>query len=134
MKVYEWLDEKGVGVVSGWSLQKAQRAKLDAKIDMLVRASLDPQTRRADLPPELLVGPGFDGQPFIYKLKARGNVQLRPMLCLGPFDQSEWTFLYPSTEVSGDLRPANAAALAEDRRKVLLADKRRRRLLVDDED
>jgi hypothetical protein len=134
MKIFEWIDEKGVGVVSGWSLQTAQRTKLEAKLDMLTKAVVDPVTRQANLPPDLLAGPGYDGQPFIYKLKARGNVQLRPMLCLGPFDQSDWTILYPSTEKAGLLIPADAASLAEARRLVILANKHRRRLLVDDED
>jgi hypothetical protein len=134
MKVYEWIDENGVGVVTGWRLQTAQRTRLDAKIDMLVKAVVDPVTRKADLPPNLLAGPGVYGQPFIYKLKARGNVQLRPMICLGPFDQTDWTILFPSTEKSGDIVPSNAADLAEIRRREILANRTRRRLLVDDED
>lgn len=134
MKVYEWLDGNGVGVVTGWALQKRQRTKLESKLDMLVAAVIDPLTRRANLPPQLLVGPGFDGQPFIYKLKARGNVQLRPMVCLGPFDSRDWTILYPSIEVAGALIPADAADLAEGRRQILLANRFRRKLLIDDED
>jgi hypothetical protein len=134
MKVYEWVDENGVGVVTGWKLQTVQRFRLDSKIDMLVAAVVDPVTRITNLPQNLLAGPGFDGQPFIYKLKARGNVQLRPMVCLGPFDQSDWTILYPSVEKSGVLIPANAAALAEVRRKEIVTNKNRRRLLVTDED
>ena len=118
MKIFEWIDEHGVGVVTGWKLQASQRSKLDAKIDMLVRAVVDPVTRKANLPPDLLVGPGFHGQQFIYKLKARGNVQLRPMLCLGPGNLNEWTILYPSTEKDDLLIPANAAALATSRRKI----------------
>jgi len=102
MKVFEWIDEKGVGVVSGWKLQTAQRTRLEAKLDMLVRA--------------------------------RGNVQLRPMVCLGPFEFTDWTILYPATEKQFELIPADAADKAEERRKVLLANPGRRRLLIDDED
>jgi hypothetical protein len=134
MKVFEWIDERGVGVVSGWKMQTTQRTRLDAKLDMLVNAVVDPVTRQANLPPDMLAGPGFKGQPFIYKLKARGNVQLRPMLCLGPFDESDWTILHPAIEKDFELIPSDAADRAEDRRKVLLSDPRRRRLLVDDED
>ncbi len=134
MKVFEWIDEKGVGVVSGWKLQTAQRTRLEAKLDMLLRATIHPDTRIASLPPDLLVGPGFNGQPFIYKLKARGNVQLRPMVCLGPFELTDWTILYPATEKQFELIPADAADKAEERRKVLLANPGRRRLLIDDED
>jgi len=101
---------------------------------MLVRAVVDPLTRQANLSQDLLAGPGYDGEPFIYKLKARGNVMLRPMLCLGPFLLDEWTVLYPSIEKGNLLIPADAAHQAEARRKVVLMDSRRRRLLVDDED
>jgi len=135
MKIYEWVDADGRGVVRDWpKLQKAQRAKLDSKLDMLVRAEVDPETRQANLPSDMLAGPGYDGQPFIYKLKARGNVQLRPMICLGPFDATDWTILYPSTEKAGVLRPPNAADLAEARRKEILANRNRRRLLIDDDE
>ena len=134
MKVYEWIDERGIGVVTGWRLQTIQRSKLEAKIDMLVSASVDPLSRQANLPANLLVGPGYDGQPFIYKLKARGNVQLRPMLCLGPFDFTDWTILYPATERDDVLIPADAADKAEERRRALLVNRERRRLLVSDED
>lgn len=135
MKIYEWLDENGKGVVTDWpKLQSSQRAKLDQKLDMLVRAEVDPQTRQANLPSNTLAGPGYDGEPFIYKLKVRGNVQLRPMLCLGPLDPPEWTILYDSVEKAGKLIPHNAAALAEKRRKEIVTDPNRRRLVVDDED
>lgn len=135
MKIYEWIDERGRGVVTHWpKLQWAQRGRLESKLDMLVRAEVDPVTRKANLPADLLVGPGYDGEPFIYKLKARGNVQLRPMLCLGPLANEEWTLLYPSIEKDDVLIPENAAALAEARRKEIIADKNRRRLIVDDVD
>jgi hypothetical protein len=133
MKVYEWVDANGRGVVTNWpKLQKAQKDRLEMKFDKLVHAEVDSKTRQANLPPEMLAGPGYGGEPFIYKLKARSNVQLRPMLCLGPFDASDWTILYPSQEKSGKLIPPNAPQLAEVRRKEILKDRNRRRLLVDD--
>jgi hypothetical protein len=132
MKIYEWVDDHGRGVVTDWpKLQSGHRAKLFAKLDMLVRAEIDSQ-RRASLPTNTLAGPGYGGEPFIYKLKSRGNVQLRPMICLGPFGLDDWTVLYPSTEKSNELIPPDAPKLAEARRKQILADPNRRRLLVDD--
>lgn len=95
---------------------------------------VDPETRKANLPPNLLAGPGYDGQQSIYKLKVRGSVQLRPMVCIGPFGLDEWTVLYPATEVGNVLCPADAARLAEERRKEILADPNRRQLLIDDGD
>ena len=135
MKIYEWIDERGRGVVSDWpKLQKAQRDRLEMKLDKLVNAEVDPVTRQANLPPQMLAGPGYDGEPFIYKLKARGNVQLRPMLCLGPFSNEDWTILYPSIEKGNALIPSDAPQRAEVRRKEILANKGRRRLLVDDDE
>ena len=120
MKIYEWVDKNGRGVVTNWpKLQESQRAKLDSKLDMLVNAHVDPKTRQASLS-GLLVGPGFGGQQYIYKLRVRGNVQLRPMICLGPLGMNEWTVLYPSTEKGDELIPSDAAALAEARRLEIL--------------
>lgn len=133
MKVYEWIDHRGRGVITHWRLQKAQRTKLEAKIDMLVGAELETHSRKPSLPPNLLGGPGIDGQPFIYELKVRGDVHLRPMVCVGPFSEDEWTILFPAIEVGNVLEPLDAADRAEERRKQVLADKSRRRLLVDDE-
>ncbi len=135
MKIYEWVDDRGRGVVSDWpKLQQEQRAKLDAKLHMLVGAEVDERTKIANLPSDLLAGPGYGGEPFIYKLKARGRVQLRPMLCLGPFGDEEWTVLYPSIERQDRLIPPNAPALAEQRRQMILTNRNRRQLLIDDAD
>lgn len=135
MKIYEWLDERHKGEVTGWPrLQPAQRAKLEAKLDMLSNAEVDPNTKQADLPPQLLVGPGYDGQPFIYKLKVHGNVALRPMICLGPLSDGEWTVLCRAAEKDNVLTPANAAEIAEQRRQQIRADSTRRALLVNDDE
>ena len=90
--VWEALEPDGEGVVTHWRLQVEQRAKLDAKLDMLRAAEVDELTRQAHLPPNLLAGPGINGQKWIYKLKIKGRVALRPMLCLGPVEtRGEWT-------------------------------------------
>lgn len=132
MKVYEWLDERGNGEVSDWGLDSEPQAKLDGKIDKLVIAEVDPRTKKSNLPQDLLSGPGFDGHQYIYKLKGRGKVQLRPMVCLGPFADDEWTILHRAVERGNKLIPADAAASAERRRQILCKDRLRRRLLRDD--
>jgi len=134
MKVYEWLDDGGLGEVTDWpKLQVAQQAKLDQKLDMLMNAEVDPKTRKANLPQDLLAGPGFGGQQHIYKLKGKGKVALRPMICLGPFGANdEWTVLYRAVERDGALIPADAADRAEERRRILERNRLRRRLLRDD--
>ena len=133
MKVYEWLDDRGKGEITDWPrLQSAQQARLDQKIDMLVNAEVDPKTRKANLPQTLLAGPNFGGQQHIYKLKGKGNVAMRPMVCLGPFGDDEWTILHRAVERDNVLIPADAADRAEARRMILKVNRLRRRLLRDD--
>jgi hypothetical protein len=129
--VYEVLDDDGRWLVTGWpKLQQSQRAKLESKLDMLRRAEVDPKTRQANLPQDLLAGPNVYGQPWIYKLKVKGNVALRPMICLGPTDhEKEWTVLARATEKDMQLIPADAADTAELRRGEVKANRRKRQKL-----
>src|SRR6476620_3715577 len=119
MKVFEFVNDHGEGVISDWDIQKAQRIRLDLKLDLLVRAEFDQRTRKSTLPPQLVAGP-IDGHQHIYKLKVKGNVQLRPMLCYGPFGDDEWTILFRATERGDRLIPSDAAAQADRCRLVLL--------------
>jgi hypothetical protein len=135
-KLYEWVDHRGRGILTDWKrIQKIQRWKVDQKLLMLRKADVTPG--QSSLPPGLLAGPGIGGFASIYKLKIKGNVALRPMLCLGPLDRdAEWTFLAQAVERDDVLDPADAAAIAEDRRQQILADNLRRRLIpgFDDDD
>jgi len=84
-------------------LQSIQRAKLNAKLDMLKSVG-------DRLLPEVLTG---TDTPGIFKLRIKGGVQLRPMLCKGPIDvKNEFTLLLGATEVGGKLKPTNADATA----------------------
>ena len=101
---------------------------------MLRRAEVD-QAGCVELPPGLLVGPNVYGQEWIYKLRLKGNVALRPMLTLGPIDRdAEWTILVRAKERDGKTEPTNAADIAEARRQEIQADPSRRRLLWEDDD
>ena len=133
--VYEFVDATGHGEVTDWpKLQERQRAKLESKLPLLRNAEVD-QTGRVTLPQDLLAGPGVYGQGHIYKLQIKGNVALRPMVCLGPLDRgSEWTILARAVERDRKLIPANAADEAESRRQLILKDPARRRLLWEDDD
>lgn len=112
--VHEGRTRQREWVVSDWNLQAAQEGKLMAKLDMLRGAEVDRATRKCNLPANLLAGPGFKGEPFIYKLKVRGNVQLRPMVCLcSKEEQYLWTVVARATEVQGRLVPADAAREGE---------------------
>src|SRR5437588_9360141 len=94
--LFDYVNEDGVNEIAQWTrrLEKRQRIKLNQKLDML-------QKHGPDLPPQLLAGPIF---PHIYKLKVKGNVQLRPMLCKGPiiYDE-EFTLLLGAIETDDEL-------------------------------
>ena len=99
-------------------LGKGDRAKLDQKIDMLAQAG-------PNLPPGLLSGVPKYGH--IRKLRVRGSVQLRPLLCFGPFDMNEeFTFLLGAVERDWKLRPHNAIERANENREELIAAPTRR--------
>jgi hypothetical protein len=103
--LFDYCNAAGLNEFKEWtkSLQSPQRAKLNAKLDML-------QFKGMGLFPELLSG---TDTPGIMKLRIKGNVQLRPMLCKGPVDvNTEFTLLMGATEVGGKLKPKNADAVA----------------------
>ena len=66
----------------------------------------------------------------IYKMKIKGrkgHVQLRPMICRGPFGVAESTLLHGAIEKDGKLYPRDAASRAQDNRTTLRAQPTRRR-------
>ena len=132
-KLWEWIDGSGRGAVTDWGLQVRQRARLDQKLEMLRKAEID-STGRVNLPQDLLAGPGYRGQKWIYKLKVHGNVQLRPMVTLGPINgDEEWTILVPAIEENRRLIPADAPQTATARRAEILIDEGRRRQILGDD-
>jgi hypothetical protein len=121
-RVYEFLDSRGDRVIVLWvrkaRIQKKARILLDQKIDLL-------REHGPDLPPGLLsAGPIDSGH--IYKLKIRGPLMLRPLLCKGPFAMAnEYTLLQGAIERGGVL-PAGDIDKAEQNRQALIADAARR--------
>jgi hypothetical protein len=72
-----------------------------------------------------LAGPICDS---IYKLKVKGNVQLRPLLCKGPINNDEeFTLLIGAKEVQGELQPDGVEYKAIERREGVIADPENRR-------
>ncbi len=95
-------------------------AVFQAKIDAYERGG-------PDLNPGLIEGPVAKN---IYKMKIKGNrghVQLRPMVCYGPFLQSEVTMLVGAIEKDFKLRPENCKTQAQENREIVIADRGRRR-------
>jgi len=122
--LYDHAHRHGANQFKAWSqcLQKPELAKLNVKLDML-------QKHGPDLPPQLLAGP-IRGHNHIYKLKIKGHVQLRPLLCKGPIrNDEEYSLLIGAIEQGGKLVPAGAAAEAERRRQEIIADPQQRRTL-----
>lgn len=124
---YHYLDDKGADVISGWieGLQVRDKAILKQKTDHLQRIGPDEGVKL-----KLLAGPLRDGRRRItpiYKLHAKGSVQLRPMLCKGPVDNdAEFTILKEATEKNSRLIPPTAVEIAQERREIILADPCRR--------
>jgi hypothetical protein len=123
MVLYEYVDGRGRGVIRRWieeELEQEQWHRLRVKLDLLAEVDL----RTAML---LLSGTG-DGN--IFKLRVKGRVQLRPMLCYGPPDPTrELTFLLPAVERNGKLEPRDAVARALSRRQEVIDDNNKRQIL-----
>lgn len=119
--IYDYIDPRDGNLIRTWSqgLQKRERAKLNNKIDALAMHGLE-------LIPGIVAPTGV---PSIFKLRARGNVQLRPLFCEGPGrDEDAFTLLMGAFEVQDEFVPADAPELAAKLRESLIKDMRRRRL------
>ena len=120
-KIFDYCNSAGENEFNAWTqtLQPIQRGKLNAKLDMLKMLG-------AGLFPEVLTG---TDTPGILKLRIRGNVQLRPMLCKGPIDvDKEFSLLVGAIEVGGKLRPKHADVIADGRKEEIRRDPDNRRV------
>jgi hypothetical protein len=117
--LFDYLDKNGNNKIKQWTLglQPTQRGKLNAKLDML--ALLGPE-----LIPHVLTD---TPTPSIQKLRIKGNVQLRPMLCKGPVNnENEFTLLIGATEQDSRLIPNKADKKANERKKIIIENPNRR--------
>ncbi len=118
-ELYDYVNSKGVNEFEAWtqSLQKKDRAKLNVKLDMLSKSG-------EGLFPHVLTG---TTTPGIQKLRVKGNVQLRPMLCTGPISvDEEFTLLLGAKEVQSKLVPKDADKIANRRKSEVVNDPKRR--------
>ncbi|MBU1664875.1 MAG: hypothetical protein KKG92_05685 [Gammaproteobacteria bacterium] len=118
--LFDYVDAHGRNQIKDWSesLEKVQRAKLNERLDKL-------QLHGPDLYPEMMAGSGVAG---IEKLKVKGKVQLRPLLCKGPIDiQCEYTLLMGAKEVGNKWSPNDAREVALARKKAVKAAPENRR-------
>ena len=117
--IYDYIDPVDGNLFKVWCarLQKKERAKLNNRLDAL-------SIHGPELIPGILSPTGI---PSIFKLKIRGQVQLRPLLCEGPGRGEEaFTLLLGATEVSDDYVPMGAPLIASRLRENLVKDMRRR--------
>lgn len=118
----EWIDGAGKGALSSYSLEVAQQAKLDERLDRIEELQDLTHDRIAGL-----IHP-FDGP--LKKLKIRGNVALRPILVLWPEgvpeqEKNEVVFLAVAIE-RNHILPFGVKRLARVRREELRSDPGRR--------
>lgn len=106
-KLFDYVDLSGKNSFKKWTegLQVTQKAKLNEKLDKLAQHG-------NSLYPHMLTDTKVSG---IQKLRVKGNVQLRPLLCKGPVDVlGEFTLLFGAKEVSSKLVPKDAEDKAKD--------------------
>lgn len=99
--LYDYTDAKDDNLIVRWladdRISRRDRAKLDFKLDALIRMDFD-----------LAIHTKMLAQVYknVLKLKVHGEVQLRPMLCRGPIDvATEYTLLAGAVEIGGRLKP-----------------------------
>jgi hypothetical protein len=118
--IHDFVSDKGVNEFNQWAmaLEKVQRAKLREKIDKLMMHG-------DSLHPEMLSDTTVPG---IQKLRIRGPVQLRPLLCKGPIDiNQEYTMLMGAKEIGDKWSPKNAPTTAKTKKDKVILDPVNRR-------
>ncbi|MEQ1637813.1 MAG: hypothetical protein ABL903_14105 [Methylococcales bacterium] len=117
--LFDYTSENGNNEIKEWTkgLQKTDRAKLNAKLDMLA-------LHGSELFPHVLTDTPTSG---IQKLRVKGKVQLRPMLCKGPIDnEKEYTLLIGAMERDSKLVPDKADQIANERKQTIIKNFTRR--------
>jgi hypothetical protein len=119
--LYDYVTATGINEVLQWArkLQTNDRAKLNAKLDMLT-------IQGPNLRPHVLTG---TDAPGIQKLRVHGPVQLRPLLCEGPVNVGvEFTLLAGAKEVGSKLTPSGVLEVAEARKAEVIASPKTKRV------
>ncbi|MSS75327.1 MAG: hypothetical protein EXR90_00065 [Methyloglobulus sp.] len=116
--LFDYTDANGKNDIKEWALglEKRERAKLNAKLDMLAKPG-------SDLFPQVLTG---TPAPGILKLRVKGKVQLRPMLCKGSIDEKEFTLLIGAKERGSQFVPEKADEKANIRKQIIIENPSRR--------
>lgn len=102
--LFEFRDRRGERVLSDWPLDRQKRRKLDRLLDALQRVDRDLAVGSLVFKRKRAAG--------IYYAKIHGKVQLRPRLCIGPFEDDQLTFLLRAEERDRKTIPADADSRA----------------------
>ncbi len=104
-------------VIEEWARKKLSARDRGALLQRLIQ--LRQRERQAALESNLIAGP-LRGRGNLYKLRAKGDRQLRPHLCTGPlYHSAEYTLLCGAEEKDDRLIPPDAADRAERHRDEL---------------
>jgi hypothetical protein len=117
--LFDYTSENGNNEIKEWTskLQTKERAKLNLKLDMLT-------SKGHELFPHVLTDTPTRG---ILKLRVKGKVQLRPMLCKGPINnEQEYTLLIGATERDSKFVPDKADQTANQRKQTIIKNPERR--------
>lgn len=102
---YEYVGRRGRREMTDWPLDVRQQRALNRQLDLL--GAVD-RSQAVGSVVHKVQGPG------LYKIKVRGNVQLRPRLCFGPLEgEDEVVTLLQRVEKKGNKETPSAAAAAE---------------------
>ena len=118
--IYDYVNHHGQNEFKDWvsGLEKPQRGKLNEKLDKLALYG-------DALYPEILTDTRVSG---IQKVRCRGNVQLRPLLCRGPVSvKEEFTLLMGAKEIGDKWVPRDAPSIAKMRKEEVIKDPINRR-------
>lgn len=119
-ELFDYVGANGRNEIRVWTegLQKPLRAKLNQRLDMLAKLG-------DKMLPQML---SATGTPGILKIKLKGRVMARPLLCRGPIDDSgEYTLLLGAFERDWKLVPKDAEHRAAMRKGEVAADPKNRR-------
>ncbi len=120
-RIWDYVGPTGRNEIESWTEPLSKRDQ-GALLQRLIQ--LRQSDRKAALETHLIAGP-LRGQGNLYKLRARGDCQLRPHLCTGPvWHDAEYTLLAGAVEKDGKLRPASVDVEAVQRRKELETDRK----------
>ena len=108
LNICDFTDAPGESVIQGWAtvlgISSRMRGRFDSKVDMLIKNG-------PGLSPQLLAGTKAG---HIKKLKIKGDIQLRPHLCIGPIENDkEYTFLAGAVERDWRLIPEDVLIQAQ---------------------